>query len=72
MKTIQLFILFDLKNLAMAQSKENLMKELRNEYLRLVKTGLLIQKKGDIKAYTTNAIQAEHIAQRLQAISRGN
>jgi len=54
----------------MTQSKNVIMKELRDEYLRLVKTGLQIQKKGDIKAFTLNAIQAENIAQRLQAISR--
>jgi len=54
----------------MTQSKETQMRELKDEYLKLVKTGLQIQKKGDIKAYTTNAIQAEQVAQKLQAISR--
>ena len=54
----------------MKQSKDVLIKELRDEYLKLVKTGLQIQKKGDIKAYTLNAMQAENVAQQLQAISR--
>lgn len=56
----------------MTQSKESVIKELRSKYLKLVKAGLQIQKKGDIKAYTSNAIQAERIAQRIQAIARGN
>ncbi len=58
------------KTLTMAQSKETQLEELRTEYLNLVKTGLEIQKKGDIKAYTLNALQAEQVAQQLQAASR--
>lgn len=56
----------------MTQSKEKSKDNLRIEYIRLVKKGIHIQRKGDISAYTIIALQAENIAQKLQALSRGN
>ena len=50
------------------QSKNNLIKM----YLNLVRKGIQIQQKGDILAYTHNAIQAEQVAQKLQALARSN
>ena len=48
------------------QSKERL----KSEYLKLVKAGLDIQKKGDITAYKLNALRAEQVAQKLSAVSK--
>lgn len=48
------------------QSKERL----KTEYFKLVKAGLDIQKKGDIKAYTLNAMRQEQIAQKLSAFTK--
>ena len=50
--------------------KANLKEQLKNQYINLVKKGLQIQKKGDIKAYVSNAIEAEHIAQKMQSLAR--
>ena len=50
------------------QSKNNLIKM----YLNLVRKGIQIQRKGDILAYTHNAMQAEQVAQKLQALARSN
>lgn len=44
--------------------------KLKSDYLNLVKAGLKLQKKGDIKAYTKNAIRAENLAQKLQSLSK--
>ena len=56
----------------MTLSKANSKIKLRTEYFNLVEKAIHIQRKGDIKAYTKNALQAENIAQKLQALSRGN
>ncbi|MCG8306627.1 MAG: DUF6435 family protein [Cytophagales bacterium] len=56
----------------MTKSNEKLFEKLRDEYFHLVKLGFDIQERGDIKAYTVNAIRAENIAQKMQAISRRN
>ncbi len=50
--------------------KDHLREQLKDQYLMLVKKGLQIQKKGDIKAFVSNAIETEHIAQKLQSLSR--
>lgn len=50
------------------QSKNNLTKT----YFSLVRKGIQIQRKGDILAYTHNALQAEQVAQKLQALARSN
>ena len=50
--------------------KDNLMEQLKAQYFSLVKKGLQIQKKGDIKAFISNAIETEHIAQKMQLLSR--
>ena len=55
----------------MTQLKENSKTKLRTEYYKLVKKGIQIQRNGDIKSYTINALQAENVAQKLQALSRG-
>lgn len=55
----------------MTTSNDKKIEQLRDEYYNLMKLGLDIQKKGDIKAYMINAIHAENIAQKMQAISRG-
>lgn len=54
----------------MIQMKENMMESLKARYFSLVKQGLLIQKKGDIKAYISNAIEAENVAQQMQLLAR--
>jgi len=64
------FVIHQKNSLTMAKSNKKVIQNLKNEYLNLVKAGLQIQERGDIKAYTTNAIQAEHVAQKLQAVSR--
>jgi len=56
----------------MTQSKTNSKTKLRTEYFNLVEKSVHIQRRGDIKAYTVNALQAEKVAQKLQALSRGN
>ncbi|MCK5703710.1 MAG: hypothetical protein KAI29_21280 [Cyclobacteriaceae bacterium] len=56
----------------MAQSKEKSKDNLRIEYIRLVKKGIHIQQKGDINAYTINALQAENVAQKLQSLAKGH
>ena len=43
---------------------------LHTAYANLVKKSVQIQKNGDIQAYATNALQAEKIAEELQALSR--
>lgn len=50
--------------------KENLMEQLKAQYFSLVKKGLQIQKKGDIKAFVSNAIKSEQIAQKMQLLAR--
>jgi hypothetical protein len=50
--------------------KDNLRDQLKDQYLNLVKKGLQIQKKGDIKAFVSNAIETEHIAQKMQSLAR--
>lgn len=50
--------------------KDNLMNQLKSQYFKTVKKGLLIQKKGDIKAFVSNAIESEHIAQKMQMLAR--
>jgi hypothetical protein len=50
--------------------KDELMKKLKARYFNLVKKGLQIQKKGDIKAFVSNAIETEQIAQEMQQLSR--
>ncbi len=54
----------------MTRSKNNSEHQLKEEYFQLVKKGISIQMKGDIKAYTVNAIQAENVAQKIQRIAR--
>ena len=54
----------------MTNSNEKLISHLKKEYYNLMKLGLDIQKKGDMKAYMINAIRAENIAQKMQAIAR--
>ncbi len=54
----------------MIQSKNNFKNRLQMEYVKLVKKSIQIQKKGDIQAFTTNAMHAENVAEKLQAISR--
>ena len=54
----------------MTESEEKSISHLKKEYYNLMKLGLDIQKKGDMKAYMVNAIRAENIAQQMQAISR--
>jgi hypothetical protein len=49
---------------------ENLMDQLKAQYFSLVKKGLQIQKQGDIKAFVSNAIETEQIAQKMQLLSR--
>jgi hypothetical protein len=49
---------------------QNLMEKLKAQYLSLVKEGLQIQKRGDIKAYISNAIKAENVAQQMQGLAR--
>lgn len=56
----------------MTQSKINSKVNLRTEYFNLVEKSIHIQRKGDIKAYAVNALQAEKVAQKLQKLSRGN
>ena len=56
----------------MIQLKKNSKIRLQMEYAKLVKKGIQIQKKGDIQAFTINALQAENVAEKLQAISRRN
>jgi len=56
----------------MTQTDKQSIEKLRNEYLNIVKAGLHLQEKGDLKAYTLNALRAESIAQKLQAVSRSN
>ena len=55
----------------MAQSKEKSKDNLRTEYIRLVKKSIQIQRNGDIRAYTINAMRAENVAQQFQTLSRG-
>jgi len=50
--------------------KDNLKEKLKAQYLNLVKKGLQIQKKGDIKAFVSNAIETEHVAQKMQSLAR--
>ena len=50
--------------------KDNLIEQLKVQYLGLVKKGLQIQKKGDIKAFVSNAIEKEQIAQKIQLLAR--
>ena len=50
--------------------KDNLMEQLKDQYFNSVKKGLRIQKKGDIKALVSNAIESEHIAQKMQSLAR--
>ena len=54
----------------MTKSHQKLFAQLKKEYLSLAKRGLHIQQKGDIGAYLHNAIRAENVAQKMQAISR--
>ena len=49
---------------------DTLMEKLKSQYFNLVKKGLQIQNKGDIKAYVNNAIKAEQIAQKMQSLVR--
>lgn len=49
---------------------DNMMEKLKEKYFSLVKQGLQIQKKGDIKAFISNAIEAENVAQQMQVLSR--
>ncbi len=48
----------------------NMMEKLKEKYFSLVKQGLQIQRKGDIKAFASNAIEAEYVAQQMQVLSR--
>lgn len=50
--------------------KKNLMEQLKAQYFSSVKKGLQIQKQGDIKAFVSNAIEAEQIAQKMQLLAR--
>ena len=54
----------------MPQSSEKLKGSLQTAYSKLVKKSLQIQKNGDIQAYTINALQAEKVAEEMQAMSR--
>ena len=54
----------------MAEFNEQSRRKLLNEYFELVKKSLHIQKTGNMQAYIKNAIQAENVAQKLQALSR--
>jgi hypothetical protein len=54
----------------MTQMNDNMMEKLKEKYLSIVKQGLQIQKKGDIKAFVSNAIEAENVAQQMQVLSR--
>ena len=54
----------------MTKTNQKLIEQLKKEYYSLMKHGLDIQQKGDINAYMQNAIRAENVAQRMQAISR--
>jgi hypothetical protein len=50
--------------------KENLMNQLKAQYFNSVKKGLQIQRQGDIKAFVSNAIETENIAQKMQLLAR--
>ena len=54
----------------MPQSTEKYKHSLQSAYTKLVKKSLQIQKNGDIQAFTINALQAEKVAEELQAMSR--
>ena len=55
----------------MTQVNQNPIEQLKEKYYETVKKGLQIQKQGNIKAFTLNAIEAEQIAQKMQSLSRG-
>ena len=67
---LNVHLVIDQTTLAMVQSNEKSIEKLRKDYINLVKAGLKLQQKGDIKAFTQNAIRAEYLAQKLQAVSR--
>lgn len=54
----------------MTQPEELQMQRLRSNYLDLVRKSLHIQKTGNIRAFTAVAMEAEHIAQQIQKLSR--
>jgi uncharacterized protein YnzC (UPF0291/DUF896 family) len=54
----------------MTQPEELEEQRLRNSYLDLVRKSMQIQKTGNIRAYTAVAMEAEHVAQQIQKLSR--
>jgi len=46
--------------------------QLKSEYLKLVKSGLYLQREGDLNAFTKNAIKAEFVAQKIQGLARND
>ena len=54
----------------MSGKYQDIVKQLKEDYLGLVKNGMLLQQKGDIVAYKLNALRAEYIAQKLQSYNR--
>ena len=54
----------------MKESGKLNMDQLKSEYLKLVQSGLHLQKAGDLNAFTKNAIKAELVAQKIQGLAR--
>ena len=55
------------------KKSENLnIDQLKSEYLKLVKSGLYLQRQGDMHAFTKNAIKAESVAQQIQGLTRSD
>jgi hypothetical protein len=50
--------------------KENLMEQLKSQYVELVKKGLLLQQEGDMQAFALNAQKKEQVAEKMQHLSR--
>ncbi len=54
----------------MTQLEESQKQKLRSNYLDLVRKSLQIQKTGNMRAFTTVAKEAEHVAEQIQNLSR--